>query len=98
MVVMVEVGAAVLWQRRHGVLDHCHGSPHLRVAARDAAAGLDPLRDVVLQPADAALREAQGAGEFTAPDQGVSPQVRFGCSIEDADPRLPAEELEEIMR
>ena len=32
---------------------------------------LNPLRDVVLQPADAALGQAQGAGEFTAPDQGV---------------------------
>lgn len=31
-------------------------------------------------------------------EQGVSPQVRFGKSIEDGDPALPEEELAEIMR
>ena len=31
------------------------------------------------------------------PEQGVSPQVRFGKSIEDADPALPQEELARIM-
>ena len=31
------------------------------------------------------------------PEQGVSPQVRFGKSIEDGDPALPAEELARIM-
>ncbi len=30
-------------------------------------------------------------------EQGVNPQVRFGKSIEDADPALPAEELARIM-
>ena len=31
------------------------------------------------------------------PEQGVSPQVRYGKSIEDADPALPPEELARIM-
>jgi thiamine pyrophosphate-dependent acetolactate synthase large subunit-like protein len=31
------------------------------------------------------------------PEQGVVPQVRFGKSIEDADPALPEEELARIM-
>ena len=30
-------------------------------------------------------------------EQGVSPQVRFGKSIEDADPALPEDELARIM-
>ena len=30
-------------------------------------------------------------------EQGVVPQVRFGKSIEDADPALPADELAAIM-
>jgi acetolactate synthase-1/2/3 large subunit len=34
----------------------------------------------------------------TGYDQGVVPQVRFGKSIEDADPALPEAELAEIMR
>lgn len=30
-------------------------------------------------------------------EQGIAPQVRFGCKLEDGDPRLPAEELAEVM-
>jgi acetolactate synthase I/II/III large subunit len=34
---------------------------------------------------------------FVDPDEGIAPQVRFGAGLEDGDPRLPIEELREVL-
>ena len=78
----------------HGTSDKDLATPYFDSIAK--AYGLDTWNSIRGLMTDISLRPTFLMLNID-PEQGVSPQVRYGKSIEDSDPALPAEELSRIM-
>jgi acetolactate synthase-1/2/3 large subunit len=76
----------------HGTSEKDVATPNFRAVASAYGIGLRGSFEQLFSDSGPSFMEIRVDEE-----QGVSPQVRFGKSIEDADPALPEEELARIM-